>query len=52
VRLRLAFCSIGEAIGASLNNSRNTFTKTIVNVFETRLSTLIFNAVVQKRRNG
>jgi hypothetical protein len=46
--LALPFRSVGEAIGAGLDDLRHVFTKPIVDILEPRLAALIFDAVVQQ----
>jgi hypothetical protein len=50
--LLLAFRRIGETIRAGFHDPRYVLAEAVPNITQPRLAALIFNAIVQKRRNG
>ena len=52
IGLGLAFSSVCQTIGAAFYDPRHAFAKAIADIIEPRLAALIFNAIVQKRRDG
>jgi hypothetical protein len=48
----LAFRRIGKTIRAGFDDPRYALAEPVPNIIQPRLAALIFNAIVQKRRNG
>jgi hypothetical protein len=52
MRFTLPFRSIGETIRARLNNPSYPLAESVADILKPGLAALIFNAIVQERRNG
>ena len=50
--LALPFPRIGETIRAGFHDPRHALAEPVANIIQPRLAALIFNAIVQKCRNG
>jgi len=50
--LALPFPRIGETIRAGFHDPRDALAEPVANIIQPRLAALIFNAILQKCRNG